>query len=498
MRTDVPQGRGWKPEPHGPYTPPVLRPLILALLAVGCGSRSGPATGVAPPTAAGAVPTRARPSEPVARDTVSTCRLLLPESEEQISFDAEGLPTARYEASDAAGTQYEERYLRDERGRVVRIQREAVEGMGEEGPLLETRVTYAEDEDSRQVEARYDDPEEGVRIVRWTYDERGRPVSIEDGFEDRQPRVRTCRYDDHGRVATSDERLFTYASDADSFPNAVSNPWDPQQLLQVLRLPDGVWVSDPDPPAYVDRAPGRYLGECLSRLLEPCSSVFAPPPPGGRRAPRQRAPAFTPLPSPEAVGREALRCREGDVDSEDACTLTVPYRLEAPAGGALREVAVLKLERGPQQMESHHLAIATEAGWWQGPKIADGPFNGNQMSGTMHFHTRDPALRELVGGGDPELLLHYETERAYDDEEDVDHELQEEGYLVCRDLATVALRCVRIAEHVRDVIEGGARTIEARAQLSFPGDGTVHVENARGEHEDVPRSDSDLDVFFEP
>lgn len=471
--------------------------LATAALLMGCGSQ--PAS--RPPVVVPAEENRNEPPgsevEPMARDTVSTCRLLAPGSEERLSFDEEGLPTARYEASDNAGTQYQERYLRDDRGRVVRIERELVEGAGEEGALPETRVTYTEDAGSRRVEARYENEEEGVRLVRWTYDDRGRPVTVEEGFEDEPPRARTCRYDARGRALGSDERFVRYGGD-DPFPVAISHPWDSQRSLQVLRLPGGIWVADPDSPRYVYRAPIRYLGACLTRLLQPCSPAFAPPPPGGTRAPLQEAAPPRPLPSPEAVGREALGCREGDVGSEEACALTVAHRVDAPEGGSIRGVAVLRLERGPQQSESHHLAVADDAGWWQGPQIADGPFNGNQMSGTMSFRTRDPALRDLDGDGEPELLLHYDTERVYDDEEGVDHELHEHGFLVCTDLATVALRCVRIAERVRDLVEGGMRTLEAQAQLSFPGDGTVRVRGARGNHEHVPSQDSELRFLFEP
>jgi hypothetical protein len=212
-----------------------------------------------------------------------------------------------YENSDNAGTQYEQRYLYDDRGRAVRIRGESIEGMGETGPIPEVTVSYTEDPAARWVEARYSDGTDGELLgvvrERWTFDERGLPIRREqyDG-EDPAPRVVTCAYDARGRpVARNDERFVYRGGEVvpvevvaeDVRATVVSAP-------HMIRI-RAVWEDEaqdgedtagpePDPEDEEDEDPleddedADLAGSCHDFLFRPCSPVFAPPPPGRERA----------------------------------------------------------------------------------------------------------------------------------------------------------------------------------------------------------------------
>lgn len=388
---------------------------------------------------------------------------------------------------DAAGTALEQRFVRDDAGRVVQVEVQLVEGVGS-GEARRQSVSYEPGPTPDVLDMRVQVGEES-RTIRWTYDARGFPVSSQMGEQ-----TTTCRYDEQGRVVARDDHRFDYRGDA-RIPHSMYDP-EAARTVPVHRLYDAIAVPGPDGEAFaLTDAARRWTGACVDVFFGSCSPASAPPAPTGQAELPQPEPLAART-TPEDVARVDLRCANPDPEAEDGCTFEIVHRV-AHEDGALRGAAVIRLAEGPQGQESTHLAVARADGWWVGSQLADGPFNGNQMSGTLQFQTRDLELKQVVEGGDPELLLRYETEQTFTDLEEREHELEEQGAIVCVDLATSQQRCVRVAESIDETIDG-ERT-QASAHIEFPGNGGMVVSEMEGRHERVPRQPLVvIDWLFEP
>ena len=390
----------------------------------------------------------------------------------------EGLLVSEYMASDAAGTQSEVRFIHDNEGRTIRIDQEDIEGIGDgdsssvvaqtEGPVPNSIDVYS---DALSLDAPY---------VRWIYDDAGRPIRRESRREpDGEPRVVTCEYDQLGRVSKRGASNFYYEGDS----------LFPRSHTELLRFYSAIVVNPPETPEFefsVDRT--TFVGDCHAAFFAPCSPEFAPPPPGRERARIPHAEPLVAMPTPEDAVRLGLNCDNPNVDDEDSCTFEIAHRLDAE--GELRGVAIARLLRGPQISESHHLVMARAGGWWVGPQIADGPFNGNQTEGTLSFSLSEPLLRQVVEGGEPEFTVRYETETS-----NADREINERGFIVCLDLEAATLRCTRVPEYVNDV-DPVEDPQEAEVTLGFPGDGTITVQQISGAHERVATSTLYVEELF--
>ena len=180
--------------------------------------------------------------------------------------------------------------------------------------------------------------------------------------------------------------------------------------------------------------------------------------------------------------RRDLHC-PSEVEGEERCTTQAALRAPSSESPALREVAVLTIARGESGFETTHLLLHLEDGWWLGPQLGDGPFNGNQMSGTLAFRVTEVSI-ETAFEGEPALVAHYESETSNEIDEQ-QHDVREAGLILCINLASDQLRCARVAESIHHEVDG--ELTEARARLRIVGDGTIAVDEVSGSHERVPR-----------
>lgn len=387
---------------------------------------------------------------------------------------------------DAAGTMLEERFTRDDTGRVVRVEVELVEGVGA-GAVQAQTIRYEPGPDPNQLEMRLEVDGE-AQTVRWTYDERGFPVSSEIGEQ-----TTTCRRDAQGRIIARDGYRFHYRGDA-RFPYAMHDPTS-DRTVPVHRFYDGIAVPGEYDALYtLKSAARRWRGACGEVFFGSCSATLAPPPPS-RAPPEPDTDPLAARASVEEVARVDLGCNDPNPEAEDGCTFEIVHRAEHESGD-LRGAAVVRIAVGPQEEASTHLAIARADGWWLGSQLADGPFNGNQTTGTLRFRTQDLSLMQVVDGSDPEVVIRYETERVFTDEHEHEHQLEEAGAIVCLDVASNRQRCTRIPYAIDDMSDDARRTV--RSDLVFAGDGIVQFRGMQGAHPDVPDTEVvPIEWFFE-
>jgi len=441
-----------------------MRSLLLVLLA-GCAASPPPG------------PALPEPEPAVEPDSTSSCNIWFPDGQIEWTLDSLGRPLARYENSDAAGAQWSSRWVRDAEGRTLRIETEMLEGPGvESGEGHERReLSYRTDPDGSVVVSyeRYGDTHQ----VRWTYDAQGRPVRREFTVDGEEPHVVACEYDDRGRPVRVGDWRYGYESER-SVPSWAVTPEG--TTVSVVGFGQTLFTTDPqasEPPEWDSR---RFEGDCIDFFFEPCSPVFAPPI-AGRPVSRLPAPSLEPLDSMEAVVASHLGCRATD-DEENRCTVDRVERARTDAEGALREVAVVTIARGASGAMSTHLILRVRDGWWLGPQLGDGPFNGNQMVGTLRFRVSEVSLRSVDPELGPALLARYETETLHEIDEQ-EHAVTESGWILCLSPGTSQLRCARLPEQIEETIDGEATTASAR--LTFPGDGTIAIDQVTGSHDRV-------------
>ncbi|MEM9073820.1 MAG: hypothetical protein AAGE52_35340 [Myxococcota bacterium] len=402
----------------------------------------------------------------------TTCTVHSPDGTQIYSFDRYGRLAERATIGDAAGTQYEERWTRDDDGRVLRLEEGLVEGVGDHEPRTST-FTY--ESAGSIVVART-----GSRSVRWAYDDRGRPVRRTEEREGAPTAETTCAYDDQGRVIARGETRFVYEGES-LIPSAMVDP-DFGTSRPVTQVFDALVRPGFDARPY---SPGgdvsRFVGDCVAVLVEPCGLAFAPPRSDGRRTPIRHS-SYASLERALAAGL----CR----DSPD-CVHRVLFALRGE--GPLRSVVVVRLSRGDQEVESTHLVVEREDGWWPGLPLADGPFLGNQVVGTLAFELKSASLAHVLEGGDLEFLAEYETTEVLADDSG-EREVRETGTILCVDLRANTQRCARIVTSLVDASEEGS--VEASATIAFPGDGTVQVRDREGSHARVLRESGPVDWLF--
>lgn len=418
----------------------------------------------------------------------SSCRVAMAEEAETFRF-IDGVLVERVLIGDAAGTQLEEKYTRDDTGRVSRISVQLVEGVGA-GAAEDQPIRYEPGPQPNQLDMHVEIAGQ-LETVRWTYDERGFPISSMVG----ERQMLACRRDEQGRIVERDGYRFFYWGDA-RFPHAMYDP-ESARTVPVHRFYDAIAFPGPNDEPYVLAGDARRsTGTCAAVFFGACNALFAPPPPSGAVTELVVEPLAARA-TPDEVARIDLACANPDTESEEGCTFMVERQRVNDAGGALRGVAVIRVTRGPQGHQSTHLAIARADGWWVGSQLADGPFNDNQTSGTLRFETRDLNLMQAVSGGDPEVVIGYDTERTFTDEFEIEHELEERGAIVCLDVANNQQRCVRIPHAIDERFED--QHLSARADVVLTGEGTVHYRDVVGRHPRVPNTELvPLEWFFEP
>jgi hypothetical protein len=339
-----------------------------------------------------------------------------------------------------------------------------LEGIGEG----DTARAYRYREVDGSIEARFDLYDD-VQVERWFYDEEGRPVRLETQLGEREPRVTTCQYDARGRVVGRNGRRFEYVGDR------TTPAW--AGGAAVVEQGDTVYVTPTFDPYSLPESK-HYVGDCADVFFFPCSPVFAPRRPGHARAPR--LPSFAPTAATSAD--EAIQQRLGcPSEGEEGCTIESTETVAGPVEAAVRAV-VVTIARGASGFESTHLVLHLEDGWWMGPQIGDGPFNGNQTSGTLLFRVTEPTLRPVMGPDDLGFVAQYETETS-EELEDETHDMRESGLIVCVDLASSRARCARVPASVREDVDG--EVTEATARLRIVGDGTIAVDETTGRHERI-------------
>ena len=446
-----------------------MRPIALIVLLAACPA----GTSTSPPP-------RVVPDEPTLAVT-TTCVESHREGHVEWTLDASGLPLKQYENSDAAGSQWSASWVRDERGRTRRLLIEMLEGIGAGDQSRE--MTHV-DRDDGSVEERYQDAISGedVREV-WHYDERGRPTRRERQRSDRDPEVIECEYDTLGRVIRRGERRFAYEGNrATPFSMRFVDSTDSAQPITSFR--DVVVVHDPYEAAYTHGGEVvRWVGDCSDVFFWPCSPVFAPSRADGSRAERLPQPVRRPHASLEAALQELC--------ASPGCAESIE---RASGSGSVRSVGLVTIAQGDSEHQSTHLMLGLADGWWRGPQLADGPFNGNQTSGTLSFRVEEPRLMQVVPGGDPELVVRYSTETS-NEVEGRQVDVTESGLLICVDLALRDLGCARVPEHIHQEIDG--ELTEARATLRVVGDGTIAVEDRVGSHERMQPESFPVEWLFE-
>jgi len=211
-----------------------------------------------------------------------------------------------------------------------------------------------------------------------------------------------------------------------------------------------------------------------------------------------------PLPSLDEVVRDELECAPiqvqevaavedpevEDEEGQDACHWEQMALLAASdPSSRVRSVAIVRVLRGEQAAQSHHLVIGLDGDWHAGPQIADGPFVGNQVVGVLSFSLSDPTLRQIVPGGDEELVAHYRTEENEDDVE-----TEESGLLVCGALGDVP-RCARVPLLLR-TSTGGEAPRTATASVTFDDDGSVRMTRRSGRSPRLTTGTRPFDQLF--
>ena len=180
-------------------------------------------------------------------------------------------------------------------------------------------------------------------------------------------------------------------------------------------------------------------------------------------------------------GRETDEEEREEEEANEPCDYDVVARLDGhEAGNAIRAVAIVHITAGAEEAERHFLLIGGETGWFLGPEIADGPFNGNQSTGTLSFEASAAELRQVEPGGAEELVLRYDTVFLPPDADETEEsvEIHERGFLVCGGLAGVP-RCVRAPDWVsRERRIGPATT--ATALVTFGADGSIRTARRTG------------------
>lgn len=175
---------------------------------------------------------------------------------------------------------------------------------------------------------------------------------------------------------------------------------------------------------------------------------------------------------------------ESDVEPEEPCDFEVVARVDAgEASAGLRAVAVVRMTQGDDESQSHRLLLGGDRGWQPGPAISDGPFLGNQVTGTFSFDVSAVELRQLEPGGDEELLLRYDTVYVHAEDDRLDAaagtgRIHERGFLVCARLMDVA-RCARVPEWISHEGPSGPARV-ATARVSFEPDGSIRTTRVRG------------------
>lgn len=162
-------------------------------------------------------------------------------------------------------------------------------------------------------------------------------------------------------------------------------------------------------------------------------------------------------------------CEEDDCDEGEDCAAEVLARIDT-GDVPPRSVALLHERRGPEEQESTHLAVGFDGEWRLSARVADGPFNGNQTSGTLRIEVGELRFVQLVAGGADEVTFTYRSEEMEEDED-----VRERGIFACVDVFQRP-RCARFPEEVAR----GEPARVARARVTFPGDGTVRVERLQG------------------